>query len=103
MKKDLYQGKIPHADKITCSGCGELLNGFTGESKKPKDGDYSICSYCGVIGEYAEGVTKIVPLTEAQLKELSPEIKKNLNEAAKIIREFQALQAFKKSFKQNFN
>ncbi len=48
-----------------CHKCESLLDTATGEKKKPKSGDISICIYCGAIGVFKEDL-KIRALTNEE-------------------------------------
>jgi len=56
---------------IECTGCKALLDAFTsadeGSNSLPNDEDLSVCVYCGAVGKYIEGTTKIKPLSEVEL------------------------------------
>lgn len=73
--------------KIKCCGCGTLLDGFTGledEANGPSDEDLTVCFYCGSIGKYAEGLTKMKPLTVQELEQLKKEQVETYNQVIKI-------------------
>lgn len=61
--------------KIKCCKCGKMLDGFSGlqGDDGPSDGDITVCFYCGTIGNYAEGLTKIVPMPEEALERMKKE------------------------------
>ncbi len=69
---------------IECTGCKALLDAFTSATDSndvPSDDDLSVCVYCGAVGKYTEGTTKIQPLSEVELayiKLTEPELSKEL-------------------------
>lgn len=47
MSEPVYIGQTPH--KFLCVGCGEELDGFSGETRQgPQTGDATICAYCEI-------------------------------------------------------
>lgn len=90
---------IGHIDAVPhCQKCDKPIDGFTGDKKKPKDGDLSICAYCGTLAKYADNLTKIIPLTASEKKELDPDTWKAIQQAQKIIMELK----FHKEIKNRF-
>lgn len=65
-----------------CSVCKKFLDGFTAMDKKskPKDGDFSICLYCGTLGKYSDGLTRLVKLSKQEEQELAKNDPKMYNE-----------------------
>lgn len=73
---------------IECTGCKTLLDAFTSTDDSaniPSDDDLSVCVYCGAVGKYAEGTTKIKPLSEVELayiKLAEPDLAKELEKVS---------------------
>ena len=41
------------------------------ERETHKDNDIAVCVYCGCVAKYADGTTKMIPLTTEELMKLS--------------------------------
>ena len=86
--------------EIECNGCKNRLDAFThvGENEeKPNDGDISICAYCGMIGKYADGMTKIKELSKEEMEEIKSEDPDSYNymmKASDTIKSIIKLKAF---------
>lgn len=59
--------RMPGFEKVTCPFCGKAMSGATGlddasASHAPKEGDFSVCLYCGgllrFVGSGLVGVTE---------------------------------------------
>jgi len=78
-----------------CKTCLHKISAHSGVSTddKPKQGDYSICFYCGTISTFDES-GNLVKITEQQLAELEndPESLMELQQAAFYIMQRNALQ-----------
>ena len=83
----MKHGKLE--SKLHCLKCKENVDGFScEEDASPRDGDISICVYCGTIGKYAQNVTKLEPMTESELESIKleePEVYKQLQDASLVI------------------
>lgn len=53
----------------TCPGCKTALNMATAAEvdRRPADGDVSVCSYCGTVAEWTDGMTRLVAVDETAL------------------------------------
>jgi len=81
------------SDKVKCTGCGSDMDGFTGVSHdaKPKDGDLSICFYCGSIGKYADNVTSLKSVPAEELERISIEDPELFRQLSSIVDEIKKM------------
>lgn len=74
---------------ISCPTCKNTLDGFTevdDDSRKPKDGDISICVYCGSINKYANDVKDLIKMDQDSLLSLEKECPEDFNKVLLISR-----------------
>jgi hypothetical protein len=73
-------GQLPEGD-WRCTGCSEVLDGFTsidGKPKTPGAGSLSVCSTCGALQQVAATGTGYEPLTTAELNKLPKSMRMQL-------------------------
>lgn len=83
----MNHGKID--SHITCPTCKNTLDGFAevaDEGAKPKDGDISICVYCGSINKYTNDVKDLIKMDQDSLLALERESPEDFNTVILISR-----------------
>jgi DNA-directed RNA polymerase subunit RPC12/RpoP len=68
-----------------CSNCGKKLDACTGIGRQvPKEGDYSVCAYCGSVARWTRDL-RLIPLTDEEVASFLEELQRSDPQTSKIL------------------
>ena len=80
---EVTQGKFQNSSP--CPNCGARLDAWTGlDRRSPKQGDVSICGYCGIVLVFSDdqGSLRAPTASETQNIMTTPSLEKNILQSA---------------------